>query len=89
MFDSVGEGGDEVARKDLAALRRCNSVLALLDHGDRGTLYEAGYARSRGLNVVGFANEPGADSLKMLRGTGITVYDDLPTAVYHAVWAGM
>ena len=85
----VGSGGDEVAKKDLAALRRCKSMLALLDHGDRGTVYEAGFARAQGLDVVGFANDPTANSLKMLRGTGVKVYSDLSTAVYNSVWAGM
>lgn len=84
----VGPGGDEVAAKDLAGLERCDSVLALLDGWDPGTVYEAGWAHRHGLPVVGFLNTPGHDGTKMLVGTGADVHVDLSSALYNAVWAG-
>ncbi len=85
----VGAGGDEVARTDLDGLEGCQSMLALLDGDDPGTIFEAGWARSRDLPVVGFAEHPDAEGSKMLRGTGAEIHEDLATAVYRAIWAGM
>jgi hypothetical protein len=84
----VGPGGDEVAAEDLAGLQRCDSVLALLDGWDPGTVYEAGWAHRHGLPVVGFQNTPGHDGTKMLVGTGADIHVDLSSALYNAVWAG-
>jgi pfkB family carbohydrate kinase/Nucleoside 2-deoxyribosyltransferase len=85
----VGGGGDEVAGADIAGLRECDSVLALLDGDDPGTLFEVGWARAEGMPVVGFARQPDAEGAKMLRGTEAELYDDLSTAVYRAIWAGV
>lgn len=84
----VGRGGDEVAAEDLAGLERSDSVLALLDGWDPGTVYEAGWAHRHGLPVVGFLNTPGHEGTKMLVGTGADVHMDLSSALYNAVWAG-
>jgi hypothetical protein len=84
----VGPGGDEVAAEDLAGLERSDSVLALLDGWDPGTVYEAGWAHRHGLPVVGFLNTPGHEGTKMLVGTGADVHMDLASALYNAVWAG-
>jgi hypothetical protein len=88
-FHEVGPGGVEVAEKDLAGLRQCSSVLALLDGGDAGTLFEAGYATLMGLPVVTYAENADAEAYKMLVGTGADVHSDLSTSVYRAVWAAM
>lgn len=85
----VGVGGDEVARVDIEGLEACDSVLALLDGDDPGTVFEAGWARAHGKPVVAFARQPDAEGGKMLRGTGAELHDDLSTAVYRSIWAGM
>jgi hypothetical protein len=85
----VGEGGDEVARADLDGLHRCDSVLALLDGDDPGTIFEAGWAKANGKPVVGYAHRPHAEGGKMLRGSGAEIHADLSTAVYRSIWAGM
>lgn len=84
---AVGHGGDDVAEKDLAGLRGCRSVLALLDDADPGTLYETGWANANGIPVVGYSQDPALHAWTMLRGTGAEVHDDLSTAVYRAAWA--
>ena len=65
------------------------ALLALLDGNDPGTVFEAGWARAQGVPVVGFTRHPAAEGVKMLRGTAAEVHDDLSTAVYRAIWAGM
>ena len=82
----VGRGEDEVAAKDLAGLKKCSSVLALLVEEDAGTLFEVGYARANKIPVIGFAAAHKSSKFKMLRGTGIKMYPELSTAIYRAIW---
>lgn len=86
---NVGRGGDEVAMADLEGLDNCNSVLALLDEYDTGTIFEVGYAQAKGIKVIGYSQNPSIDQLKMVRGSGIPVFSDFSTAVYQAIWAGV
>jgi len=88
-FHDVGLGGDEVAQSDIDGLVRSESILALLDGADAGTLFEMGYAAAKGIPMVGYAAHPDREEYKMLRGLGAFLTDDLSTAVYHAIWAGM
>jgi hypothetical protein len=83
----VGPGGDEVARKDLEGLERSDALFALLDGWDPGTVYEIGWAHRHGLPVVAYLRGPGDEATKMLVGTGAELHDDLPSALYRAVWA--
>lgn len=88
-YHEVGMGGDEVAVKDLDGLAKCDSVLAILDNYDPGTIFEAGWAVKMGKPVVGFVSDISNGALKMLRGSGVELYDDLSTAVYRSAWLGM
>lgn len=83
----VGPGGLEVAQQDLDGLELCDSVLALLDDNDPGTLFEAGYATKMGIPVVVFADTLNEEGGKMLLGSGSDHAADLSTAVYKAQWA--
>ncbi|HEX5269307.1 MAG TPA: PfkB family carbohydrate kinase, partial [Gemmataceae bacterium] len=85
----VGLGGDEVAQPDIDGLMSCQAVLALLDGADPGTLFEMGYAAARSIPRVGYAERPGRDEYKMIRGLGTFLTNDMSTAVYRAIWAGM
>ena len=85
----VGPGGDEVAQKDLAGLEECDAVIALLDHGDPGTIFEVGWAVQAGYPVVGFASSLHKDGVKMMAGTSVELHRDLSTACYRAAWAAM
>jgi hypothetical protein len=84
----VGPGHD-IAAQDLAGLADCTAVLALLDHSDGGTLFEVGWARRAGLPVVGLAEQLDDEAAKMLHGTEVSIFSDLSTAVYRALWASM
>ncbi|GEM71952.1 MAG: nucleoside 2-deoxyribosyltransferase [Sphingomonas sp.] len=84
----VGRGpGHLVAKLDLEGLDRCDVVLAILNGGDAGTIFEIGYAVARGLPVVALAQNVRPEDLKMPEGTGCRIVEDLVTAIYHAVWA--
>jgi hypothetical protein len=85
----VGLGADEVAEKDLVGLDSCTAVLALLDEVDAGVLFEAGWARRGEIPLIGYSAHTDDDQLKMVRGSGADVYDDLSSAVYGALWASM
>ena len=89
-FHEVGFGApEEVAPADLRGLHECNSVLALLDGVDTGTVFEVGYARANDIPVVGFAAQPASSDLTMLIGTDVPIFSGLAQAAYHAMWAGL
>ncbi|MGE3993039.1 nucleoside 2-deoxyribosyltransferase [Pseudorhodoplanes sp.] len=77
----------ELAAADIAGLRGCSTVLALLDGMDPGTVYEVGYARALGLPVVALAERTDAESLTMIAGSDCEIVDDFTSAVYRAIWA--
>lgn len=83
----VGPGpADEVAPADIAALERSDLVFAILDGLDSGTLFEVGYARAIEKPVYALAQDVPPEHLKMVEGSQCRVYDDLVTALHHAVW---
>jgi nucleoside 2-deoxyribosyltransferase len=89
-FHDVGIGpAHEVAPKDIAALNACDAVLAIVDGFDAGTLFEVGYARSRGTPVTAFVQSAPEEPLKMLVGTDCQIVDDFVTAIYLATWAAL
>ena len=84
----VGRGpGNEVAHKDLEGLDACDAVLAVLNGGDTGTIFEIGYAVARSKPVVALAQNVRPEDLKMPEGTGCRIAEDLVTAIYQAVWS--
>lgn len=89
-YHEIGLGQpSEVVPADLAALDQSTAVLALLDGGDPGTLFEVGYATRIGLPVVALAQSTKRSDLTMLLGSpNCRVVDDFSTALYHVAWAG-
>lgn len=85
----IGAGGDDVAAKDLAGLASCHAVLALLDGGDPGTIFETGWATKANIPVVGFTAHPELHDWTMLRGTDAVMSDDLTSAIHSAAWAAI
>ncbi len=78
-----------VAPADLFALENSKLVLAMLNGFDSGTLFEVGYARARGIPVVGVAEATEERPLTMLIGSGCTVVDDFASGIYSACWQMM
>lgn len=84
----VGRGSaQEVAGKDLEGLDDCAVVLAILNGGDAGTIFEVGYAIARDKPVVALAQNVRPEDMKMPEGSGCEIAGDLVTAIYKAVWA--
>ncbi len=76
----------EVAPEDIAALKECDVVFAILDGLDSGTVFEVGYARALDKPVYALAQNVSEQDLKMIEGSGCRVYHDLVTALHHAAW---
>lgn len=83
----VGHGSaEEIAPADLAELDRCDVVFAIVDGLDSGTMFEIGYARARDKPVYALAQTVSEEDLKMVSGSGCTVFDDFVTALHHVAW---
>lgn len=86
-FHEVGLGhANDVVPKDLAAIEGSDIVFGIVDGLDSGTLFEIGYARSRNIPVVAFAEREEGQDLKLLQGSGCRVESDFTTAVYRTNW---
>lgn len=86
----VGWGPPElVAPTDFAGLRQADSVLALLDGLDSGTVYEIGHATALGIPITSLVSDRRGYDLTMIVGSGVRVYDEPSSAVYNAIWQGV
>lgn len=87
----VGEGdANFVAQADLDGIRGVDVVLACLDGLDTGTVFEVGYAKARGIPVVGLATGPVRPTdLTMLEGTQCQLVQDVASAVYVTTWTAL
>jgi len=87
-YHDIGVGhGCDVAPKDIAALEKSRVVLAFLDGGDPGTLFEVGYARAKRIPVIALAQCTPEEPLKMVSGTACEICSDFVTAIYKSAWA--
>lgn len=86
-YHDVGIGvPDEVVSKDIKGIDECSIMFAVLDGLDSGTLFEVGYAISKGKKVIGFVQSESKASLTMLIGTNCIIENDLTTAIYKTYW---
>jgi len=86
----VGWGPPEiVGPADLEGLRKVDSVLALLDGLDSGTVYEVGHAAALGIPIVGLVSDRRGTDLTMITGNGSRIHEELSSAVYDAIWQGI
>lgn len=84
---AVGHGQAQVVvPKDLQALDAADIVFGLVDGLDPGTLFELGYARSKGIPVVAFVQQESGESLKLLAGSDCHIERDFTTAIYRTNW---
>jgi sugar/nucleoside kinase (ribokinase family) len=84
-----GDPASDTAVADLEGLKECDSVLALIDRSDPGTIFETGWATAAGIGVVAYGEMLEQSAITMIEGSGSTIVRDLSTAVYLAVWAAM
>lgn len=86
----VGVGNtDLVGLLDLEGLSSSNSILALLDGMDSGTLFEVGYGNALKKPIIVYIANKRSKKLTMLRSNNIHIHDNLASAIYDAVWAGI
>lgn len=76
----------EVTEPDIKGLNASDVVLAVVDGLDSGTLFEIGYAVSRGKKVVAYVQNESEKSLQMLEGTHCDIETDFTTAIYKTSW---
>ena len=89
-YHDVGLGSaDRVVQKDISGIEKCNAMLAICDGIDAGTFFEIGYAAKKGIPVIALGQQTTEESMKMLVGTGCSVFRDFSTAIYHAKWAAL
>ncbi|WP_423171264.1 PfkB family carbohydrate kinase [Stenotrophomonas maltophilia] len=89
-YHDVGPGPAEmVVGKDIEGIHRSQVMLAIADGLDSGTIFEVGYARSRGIPVVMYAENVSPEDLKMMEGTDCFLRDDFVSAIYQTAWNGV
>lgn len=87
-FHDIGIGNaEEVVAKDIDAIDSSSFIFAIVDGLDSGTLFEIGYAISKGKMVLAFVQNESEESLKMLHGNGCMIEKDFTTAIYKTYWA--
>lgn len=75
-----------IAKKDLDALTKCDTILAIVSGLDAGTLFEVGFAKAIKKRVIILAQNVNENDLTMLIGSECEITKDLSTAIYMASW---
>jgi nucleoside 2-deoxyribosyltransferase len=89
-YHDVGHGcAGDVVGKDLAGIDSCDVVFAVGDGLDSGTIFEIGYARAKGKNVVLYSENESDGDKKMMEGSDCLLCPDFVSAIYLTVWAGI
>lgn len=83
----VGRGSAfEVYEPDVAAIRACDIMFALVDGLDAGTIFEIGFAKALDKDVVVLVQNEKPEDLKMLEGSKCIIQRDFVTAIYKTSW---
>ena len=86
----VGVGNvQNIAFRDLEGLKASNSVFAVLDGMDPGTLFEIGYGIAMKKPVVIYVSNKKNYNLTMLKANNTHIHDNLASAIYDAIWLGI
>lgn len=83
----IGHGlADQVVKQDLAALNRCDAVLAILNGSSPGTVFEVGYAIAKDKPVFCVAQNMHDNNLKLPHGAGAIIHHDFISALHLIAW---
>ena len=83
----IGHGvAEEVVPQDLAAIDECDAVFAILNGSSPGTVFEVGYAASKGKPTFCLAQNMRNQDLKLPRGSGADIHDDFVSALHRLAW---
>jgi nucleoside 2-deoxyribosyltransferase len=75
---------ENVIAKDLEAIDNSDVVFAILNGADPGTIFEIGYAISKGKEIIILAENINPINMVMFQGTNCFITSDLSTAIYVA-----
>lgn len=76
-----------VAKADLKAIDQSQILFAVLEEIDAGTIFEIGYAFSKGKKIIVYAGRKFDEhTLTMIIGTDCKIYRDFTTAIYNVFW---
>lgn len=82
-------GEDQSAQNsipDIALLKKCDRVFAVLDGIDNRALFAVGWASREEIPVYLFAQSSSDEDLRMARSAGARIFFDFATAIYHTAW---
>lgn len=83
----IGPGSAElVVHRDLAAVRECDAVFAILNGSSPGTVFEVGFAIALNKPVFCVAQNMRDVDLKLPRGSGAFIHDDYVSALHQIAW---
>nr|OYN52768.1 hypothetical protein B7L52_21345 [Pectobacterium carotovorum] len=75
-----------VCAEDLLAIDNCDSVYAVLDGYDPGTIFEVGYAAAKGKNITLLCENIEKMNLTMFMYPSIEIESDYVTSIYKTIW---
>lgn len=79
-------GLTQMANADLNAIHNADLVVAIICDKDPGTLFEVGYARALGKEVLIYSENVSDADLFMMYGSDCKIVSDFSTAIYMASW---
>ena len=83
----IGPGVAEVVvQHDLAAIRQCDAVFAILNGSSPGTVFEVGYARALEKPVFCVTQNMRDVDLKLPMGAGASLHEDYVSALFQIAW---
>lgn len=83
----VGYGKpDIVVNEDLRGVDESDILYAVLNDYDPGTIFEIGYAISKGMPVVIFIENKTPINMTMFEGSGCIIESDFATSIYKVIW---
>jgi hypothetical protein len=85
IIDSL-ENAKHIASINLKAVEDCDTLFAVLNGLDAGTIFEIGYARQLGKKVIILGENVPENDLTMFIGSDCEIESDLTTAIYKASW---
>lgn len=84
----VGFSNDKkhIATEDLKGLDESDTVFAILNGFDPGTIFEIGYAIAKKKKVIIYVENYSGEYLTMFEGTGCVICQDITSSIYNLVW---
>lgn len=76
----------EIATADLELLQKADTVFAIANNFDPGTVFEIGYAKALNKNVFMYLCYSAEKDIAMFNGTGCFISNEIDDLIYKAIW---